>query len=78
MDRNKIVLDLLPRDAMPQSNKHGEKNYTVARPSEAKIQVQIAVRSFYVSHAAPGVELAVSRTFRWVHFENIQAAWKAA
>jgi hypothetical protein len=74
--RHTETLVSLPPDAMPQSCKHGEMNYTV-NLSGAKIQVQFVPRAFYITKAASGVEVACSRTFSWSTYGGVEFAWQA-
>ena len=74
--RHTETLVSLPPDALPQSCKHGEMNYTVTL-SGAKIQVQFVPRAFYITKAAAGVLVDGSRTFSWSTYGGVQFAWQA-
>jgi hypothetical protein len=73
--RHAEILESLAPDAMPQSCKHGEMNYTL-NISGAKIQVQFVPRAFYITKAVAGVEVG-SRTFSWSTYGGVKLAWQA-
>ena len=68
----------LPRDAMPESTTHGEKNYTVTFGGIAKIQVLLYTRAYYVKMVKEGIALDASRTVSWNAHGGPADAWRVA
>ena len=73
-DRHRVVLQQIPQEAWPQSQKHGDKNYTV-KFLTARLQVHIVSGQYYVSRTVDGTPLECSPTFRWSLHGGPAEAW---
>ena len=67
----------MPQDALPAGKCRGGKNYTVTI-GDAKIQVQLTKKAFYLMKAQPPVTLEGSPSIAWSGHGSVTAAWQVA
>jgi hypothetical protein len=70
------ALKALPADCVPQSSRVGRWSYTLRAPnSNAKIEVLLRCRAFYVKEVATGYEPPLKRHVPWSLQGSVSACW---